>query len=368
MFKISCDQGSFLESINAVSKAVSTAATMPALKGILVEADGMQIRLSANNLETGVETTVPGMALEAGEVLIDGKMLQETIKSLPSGDLTMTAEICAVVVTCGKATFRIPQMKAEEYTRMENMTGEKAVSFNMKRADYRDMVSGTLFALDNTSDNKLMSGVHIEVDPAGKAVFTAIDGHRIAVLRRECEAAGAVDCIVPGKSMNEVARLAGGSGDIRITVDEHRILFEYDDVKYTSRLIDGKYYAVDQMLQTATPTKVVLDKVQFAGCVNRGNIVAGREKKPVIFQSNGTEMTVSAKSSLGDMCEVIDIAKEGSGDFRIGFNPKFLIDPMKTIEDDKITLLVGNPKSPAKIVSEDDSYTYLILPVNIGNA
>ena len=132
-----------------------------------------------------------------------------------------------------------------------------------------------------------------------------------------------------------------------------------------SRLIDGEYFRIEQMLSSDYETKVKINKKEFLDCIDRATLLVKEgDKKPIIIHIGDDSMELRIDSAMGSMREDIDIEKSGK-DIMIGFNPKFLIDALRVIDDEEITIYLVNPKAPCFIKDEEESYIYLILPVNI---
>ena len=145
--------------------------------------------------------------------------------------------------------------------------------------------------------------------------------------------------------------------------DKH-IVFEFDETTIVSRLIDGEYFKIDQMLSTDYETKLTVNRKIFLDCINRATLLVKEgDKKPVIITINDEVMELKINSVVGSMKEEIVITKEGK-DLMIGFNPKFLIDALRVIDDEEVDLYLVNPKAPCFIRDEEQNYIYLILPVN----
>ncbi|HIV13582.1 MAG TPA: DNA polymerase III subunit beta, partial [Candidatus Pullilachnospira stercoravium] len=163
--------------------------------------------------------------------------------------------------------------------------------------------------------------------------------------------------------------LSGETEDqVEIFFTENHIVFEFDETVVVSRLIEGEYFRIDQMLSSDYETKVQINKKEFLNCIDRATLfVKEGDKKPIIINIQDGGMELSIHSQIGSMKEDIDIAKEGK-DIMIGFNPRFLIDALRVIDDEEISIYLVNPKAPCFIKDEQESYIYLILPVNFSVA
>ena len=164
----------------------------------------------------------------------------------------------------------------------------------------------------------------------------------------------------------EVSKILSGEVDSEVNLyfTNNHIVFEFDQTVVVSRLIEGEYFKIDQMLSNDYETKVRINKKEFLNCIDRATLLVKEgDKKPVIINITDEIMELKIKSQLGTMDEEIMITKEGR-DLLIGFNPKFLIDALRVIEDEEVDLYFMNAKAPCFIKDEKETYIYLILPVN----
>jgi DNA polymerase-3 subunit beta len=173
--------------------------------------------------------------------------------------------------------------------------------------------------------------------------------------------------IIPGKTLNEISKILSGesSSVVDIYFSEKHALFEFDDTVVVTRLIEGEYYRIDQMLSSDYETKVSINKKELLSCIERASLlIRETDRKPIIIKISENNFELSVETSLGSMKEEIDITMEGK-DIVIGFNPKFLTDALRVIDDETVDIYLINPKAPCFIRDKEQSYIYLILPVNI---
>lgn len=171
---------------------------------------------------------------------------------------------------------------------------------------------------------------------------------------------------MPGKTLSEISKILSGDVDkeVHIFFTDNHILFEFDNTIVLSRLIEGEYFKIDQMLSTDYETKVRINKKEFLNCIDRATLLVKEgDKKPVIINITDASMELKMNTIIGSMDEEIDITKNGK-DLMIGFNPKFLIDALRVIDDEEVDLYMVNPKAPCFIRDAEENYIYLILPVN----
>ena len=211
-----------------------------------------------------------------------------------------------------------------------------------------------------------MTGELFEVEDNILKVVS-LDGHRISIRKMELkENYNHKKVVVPGKTLIEISKILSGETDaeVRIYFADNHIVFEFDQTVVVSRLIEGEYFRIDQMLSSDYETKVRINKRELLSCIDRATLLIKEgDKKPIIMQIGDESMELKIQSQLGSMDEEIFIAKEGK-DLMIGFNPKFLIDALRVIDEEEVNLYFMNAKAPCFIKDEKETYIYLILPVN----
>ena len=367
--KFVCKKTELLKGVNIVLKAVPSKTTMSILECILIDASTNQIKLTANDMELGIETIIEGDILEKGIVAIDAKIFSEIVRKLPDNDVTIeTDKDYKTKITCEKAKFDISGKSGEDFSYLPYI--EKTDFISVSQFSLKEIIKQTIFSISDNENNKMMTGELFEVkDDILKVV--SLDGHRVSIRNLELkESYGNKKVIVPGKTLIEVSKILSGEMEdlVRIFFTKNHIVFEFDETTVVSRLIEGEYFRIEQMLSSDYETKVKVNKKELLSCIDRATLLIKEgDKKPIIIQIGDGEMRLKITSGIGSMNEEIVIEKEGK-DILIGFNPKFLIDALRVIDDEMVTLYLVNPKAPCFIRDEKESYIYLILPVNFNSA
>ena len=259
--KLHFKQSDLAESVNIVLKAVPSKTTMPILECILIDASAGEIRLTANDMELGIETVAEGVIEERGKIALDAKILSDIVRKLPSSEVTIeTDSRDMAVITCEKAKFDIPGKSAEEFAVLPVI--EKGESILLSQFSLREIIRQTIFSVAANENNKLMTGELFEIRN-GVLKVVSLDGHRIAIRNLELkEACSDKKVVVPGKTLSEISKILSGETDeqVRIYFDKNYLLFEFGKTIVLSRLIDGEYFRIDQMLSSDYETKVVLNR------------------------------------------------------------------------------------------------------------
>lgn len=363
--KIICSKSNLLKSVNISLKAVPSKTTMPILECILIDATASEIKFTTNDMELGIETVVEGQIEQRGIIALDAKIFYEIIRRLPDNEVTIsTDENLTATITCEKAKFTIPGKSGEDFAYLPVI--EKETALTISQFTLKEMIRQTIFSIAVNENNRLMTGELFEIKDNFLKVVS-LDGHRIAIRKMELKR-DYTDrkVVVPGKTLNEISKILSGEVDNEVSIyfTNNHILFEFDQTKVVSRLIEGEYFKIDQMLSSDYETKLQINKKEFLDCIDRATLLVREgDKKPIIIHITDSTMELSIDSVMGSMKEDIDITKEGK-DILIGFNPKFLIDALKVIDDETITIYLVNPKAPCFIRDDEGLYTYLILPVN----
>ena len=368
--KIICSKSELLKGVNIVAKAVPVRTTMAILECILINASDDKIKLTANDMEIGIETIISGNVKESGIVAIDAKFLQEVVRKLPDNDVEITTyDDFKTSIICHESNlhFDIVGKSGEDFSNIPFISRNEPIEIS--QFTLKELVKQTIFSIADNDSNKMMTGELFEIDGDNLKV-TALDGHRLAI--RNIKLKGSYDhkkVIVPGKTLNEVSKIIPGFAEdmVNIYITDNNIIFEFDDTVVVSRLIDGEFFKLDHMLSKDYQTKVRINKKQLLDSIDRASLMAKEgNKKPIIMDITDSNLNLSITSFIGSMNEDIEINKEGV-DIKIGFNPKFYIDALKVIDDDEIDIYMVDYKAPCFIKDDEESYMYIILPINLNN-
>lgn len=366
--KITCSKSDLLSSVSIVMKAVSNKTTLPILECILIEVQD-QIKLTATDMELGIETYVNGTILETGKIAIDAKLFSEIIRKLPDSEIVIETDAnYQALIKCEKAKFTIAGKSGDDFSLLPGV--ERTRGICLSQFTVKEVIRQTIFSTVENESTKLMSGELFEIEGNNLKVVS-LDGHRISIRNVALkEQHDLIKVVVPGKTLNDVSKiLDGGVEDfVDIYFTDKHILFEFGVTKVVSRLLEGEYYKINQMLTNDYETKVKINKKEFLDCIDRATLlIKESDKKPIILNINSGTIHLKIDSSIGSMNEEMDIQKEGK-DLIIGFNPKLLLDALRVIEEEEINVYFMNQKAPCYIKDEEETYRYVVLPVNISNA
>lgn len=366
--KLVVSKSNLLRGVNTVIKAVPTRTTMAILECILIDASTNEIKLMANDLELGIETKVEGEIIERGVIALDAKFFSEVVRNLPENDVTIeTDESFKTVIKCEKSIINIIAKSGDDFSRIPYI--EKNDSIAMSQFTLKEVIKQTIFSISDNDNNKLMTGELFEINE-NQLKVVSLDGHRISIRYIELKNNYPhKKVVVPGKTLQEISKIIPGNveDDVFIYITHNHIVFEFNNTTVVSRLIEGEYFRIDQMLSSDYETKVKINKKHLLDCINRSTLLVKEgDKKPIIMNITDGNMEVKITSFVGTMKEDIDIDKNGK-DILIGFNPKFFMDALRVIDEEEVTLYMVNPKAPCFIKDDAGKFIYLILPVNFSN-
>ena len=363
--KIICSKSELLRGVNTVLKAVPAKTTMPILESILIDTTDGQIKLTANDMELGIETKIQGDILDKGKIALEAKLFSEIVRKLPDSEVTLqTDDSYRALIKCEKAKFNIAGKSGDDFSYLPEI--EKNQKVVLSQFSLKEIIRQTIFSIADNENNRLMTGELFEIN-GDEMKVVSLDGHRISIRKIELkEEYNHIKVVVPGKTLNEVSKILTGGvdDDVHMFFTGRHVVFEFDDTVVVSRLIEGEYFRIEQMLSSDYETKISLNKKELQSCIERASLLVKEgDKKPIIMNIMDGSMELKINSFIGSMNEDMDIIKTGK-DLMIGFNPKFILDALRVIDDEQIDIYMINPKAPCFIRDEEKKYIYLILPVN----
>ena len=363
--KITAAKQELAKSLNIVLKAVPSKTTMNILYCVLIDATVDTIKLTGNDMELGIETEVKGTIEERGLICLDAKLFSEIIRKMPEADITIeTGSNYQTTITCENSVFNIVGKDGTEFSPLPSVDKDNPVVMN--QFQLRELIRQTLFSISPNDANKIMTGENLQIHE-NELRMTALDGHRIAIRQLNLDSSYEdYEAIIPGKTLSEISKIVSGEieDEVRVYFTKNQILFEMDGTLVVSRLIDGNYFRIDQMLSNDYETKIKVKKTALMSAVDRAMLFTSEsDKGTLVLTIGGDSMNLSIRSSAGSMSDDVAVESEGK-ELRIGFNPKFILDVLRVIDDEEISVYFLNSKAPCFIRDDAGSYIYLVLPVN----
>lgn len=367
--RIKCSKEVLINNINIVLKSVSTKTTLPILECILLIADKEGFRLMSNDLELGIETSnIEAEIIEKGSVAVEAKIFFDIIKSLPNEDVYIEVDEKNVAnITSGKTKFKILVQNGEEFPRVNII--KKEIKYTISASILKNMIRQTKFSVSNDESKPILTGELIEIKN-GFFNLVAIDGFRISFRKIEMKNPYEnTEVIVPAKALTEVSKILSDKEDslVNIYLNENNILFELENCIILSRVLEGEYLRYEQIFVEDYTTKIEIVRQNFLSSLERASLTSKDNKKSPVrldIKKDGN-LIITSNTEFCESYEEVKIDIEGS-ELNIAFNPRYLIDALKVIDDEKIAIQFMTSLSPCIIKGiEDDSYKYLILPLKL---
>lgn len=369
--KFSCSQQTLTKAFNIVSKAVSSRTTVPILKGILLKtnADGI-LTMSASDLDLSIEKSIKVENCEPGEIVVQAKLFGDIVRKLPNDEIVIEDVDGNIMIKCSNSEFNIVGFPSDEFP-IINVPVNSDSKIIFEKNILTDMIKKTSFAASIEESRGIINGILVEMKEKTMNMI-ALDGFRMAVTRQPMINEKEENIVIPAKILNEVSKILSETdsqdSNVTLTMNDKRAIFVMEDTKIVLRLLEGEFVRYNDILPKDFKTKVVLNKSDFLESIERASLLAKIGNNNLIkLDIREADMQITSKSEEGNVRENVYISKEGD-DIIIGFNSKYMIDALKVIDDEEITLLFNNSVSPCLIKSlAGDDYEYLVLPVRITN-
>ena len=367
--KFSCEKALLQAAINTASRAVSAKSSIPALEGLLLQAD-YRLTVSGYNMQTGIRTNVDAEITEKGVLVLNAKLFGDIIRKLPDDILVFDSDDkYNVRVTCGDAFFEIQGISAADYPELPEV--EDQYSVTMKQNVLRAMISQTSFAVSTNEARPVHTGSLFEITSEGLTVVS-VDGFRLALRREKLEKfeGGAFKFVAPGSALNEVEKICEDSEEHAvITLGNRHLLFEVGATQLICRRLEGEFLDYRTAIPRGNPITIHVEKRGMINSIDRVSVVISeKQKSPVrcIFDENRVFM--STKTGNGEAKDVCRVAGDG-GKLEIGFNNRYLMEALRYAPADEVKMELNTGISPAIIVPTEgeENFLYMVLPVRLKN-
>lgn len=365
--KLIVPKQTLLEAINVVQRAIMPKATQPVLEGIYLDA-GETLKLIGNNFDFAVEYNLDADIIDKGSIVINARIFGDIIRKLP--DAPVYIEVTnnyRVKIECLSTYFEIVGMDADSYP-MPSIYENENLSFSISQTAFKDLIKQTIFAVGSDENRKIMTGVLIEVDN-NEVNIAALDGFRMAVSNTLIKENIKFSVVVPGKNMSEVMKILESNEDpVVVSLSGNIISFVLKDCRISSNVLDGDFMNYRSYIPSQFETVIGVNTKDLIEAIERASLITSEDKRfPVKFSINDNSIVISSTTDIGTSKDEISINNDGAP-LSIGFNPRYFIDALKVIDEEKIKISFTSSVGPCIITAEEnDRYTYLILPVRMKN-
>lgn len=350
--------------VQTALRAVSSRVTMPILSGILVNAESGKLTLSATDLEMSIRAEMDASIEEPGSTVISGRLIGDIMKNLPGGEVRIETGDKYMTLKSGGGEYRIREMMPEDFPQIPGWEGSSMLK--IQGGEFLLGVQQTSRASSSDEKRPVLTGSLLEKNVAeGTIKIVATDSYRLSC--KDIGVSGSVDewedCIIPTKTLNEVARLASGAeGDVELKMHEKQAMFRIDQMVVSSRLIEGQFPNYKQLIPKGEKTSVKLAKEDLIQVVKRA-LIFGHNLRFGVYADHVRISTETPE--VGESKE--EVAAEVAGEeMEIGFNGTYMMDGVTAVDTEKVEIRMDDPQKPALVkADESDKYVYIIMPVRL---
>ena len=365
--KFTCEKALLVSAISVAGRTVSPKSTIACLEGILLRA-GVGVQLTGFNLETGITVKVAAAVTEAGACVMPARLFFDIIRKLPDEEVTVEVDSkLQVSIRGGASFFQITAMDAEDYPDLPDVNSEKGVA--IPQTALREMIGGTIFSVSENQARPIHTGCLMEVRDDG-ITMVAVDSFRLArrTWHSEEPIGREMKFVVPATGLREVEKILSETDEpVIFTLGAKHILFEIGDATLVCRVLEGEFIDWRRVVPTNNSTILTANVSELMSSIERVSLIVSEKiKSPVrcVFGENTADFrTVNTIGSAHDTCSVAG----NGGELEIGFNCRYLLDALRAVPSEEVTLELQNGLRPIVFTPVDDKhdFAYMVLPVRL---
>ena len=364
--KVICDRGALVESLNVIGGVVASRTPRAALTCVKLTAGKDGLALSATDGEISLRlNTARVETSEEGEALVPADKLQQIVRESIDPTLTLHTEQDVAHITGQDSKFKVFGQPAADFPKIPQFQGD--ADFEITAGELHRLIAMTIFATARENSRYAINGVLIERDKK-KLVVVATDGHRLALAKGACQSAHdeGRTAIVPTKALNLLLRLFDDADQtVRVKIADNQILFATDDAELASNLVDGNFPPYKDVVPKDGDKKASVSTDLFISGVRRAALLTNEESKGVRMAFSPDGLTLRSRApEMGEAEINIDLAEFTGEEIEIGFNPAYLLDALKVVDDNQVQLEFKAPNKPG-VLRTGPNFLYVIMPVNL---
>ncbi len=374
--KFKCSKSKLVEVINIVQRAISAKAVIPVLECIKIESiDATHITMTGCNVDLCIEYNLECDVIEGGSIALASKIFGDIIRKMPEGNvyIDINENNNVTKIKGGASEFSIQGQNIDTFPQTPII--DEKLSFALKEEKLKDIIRKALpFIALSEGKRPILTGALFEIKNNFLNVVTS-DIHRLAVVKEELkEKVDDVKMVVPGQTLRELMKiLKDDEHEVKLILGDRRLLLDFEEFQIYTSLLDGEFLKYDSIVGAVNPIKAKLAKRTFMDSLERAMLIVNEDissstgnKVPVILTLGYDKIDLFCMTPKGQVSDDIN-AKIDGDDLRIGFNCRFLLDAMNVCDEEVINIEFSSPTSGCFIRAEDNSYTYMILPVRLHN-
>lgn len=364
----SCEKALLLSAVNTAGRAVAAKSSIPALEGILLEAQGSRLTMTGYNLETGIRTTVEADIREGGSLVVSARLFGDIIRNLPDDVVNFSTDGVTINIKCGMSDFHIMGTDPREFPELPVV--EDGNGFFITQSKLKSMIAQTIFAVSDNESRPIHTGSLFEVE-SGVLTVVSVDGYRLALRRETLESvcgANGFSFVVPGAALKEVEKICSDCDEqVSITQGQRHVMFQIGDTILISRRLEGEFLNYKQTIPRENAIQVEGNTKTLQTSIDRVSlIISDKLKSPLRCRFGDNTLSITTKTAIGDAFDSCEIQGDGKN-LEIGFNNRYLMDAIKAAPADTVRLELNTSTSPCLILPPDggDQFLYMVLPVRL---
>jgi DNA polymerase-3 subunit beta len=367
--KFTITKEQILQGLQAVQNIVSNRTTLPVLSNVLLRAEGNRLDLTATDLDVTISSAVEATVAEPGAITLPAKKLFDIVRELPSQQLECELDdknFCHITV--GASFYKIHGLPAEEFPAFPKFEEHRKITIGQDKL--RSLLKKTAFAISTDESRFVLNGIFFSLKEH-TITLVATDGRRLALAEEEVDipAASQGECIVPNKAISEVARLLQTQNEVEVKFTDNQVAFTLaGDKGYStiiiSKLIEGNYPNYKQVIPGEAKERVTLVREELLHALRRAEIMTSEKSNSVKMNFSKNKLEITANTpEVGEARESMAVNYKGN-DMAIAFNPTYLMDPLKNLDNDEVYLELIDELSPG-LLKINGPFLYVLMPMRM---
>jgi len=362
--KFKIERSKFLEGLKSVQNIVAGKGSSPILQNVLLDAKGDELKMTTTDLDISIKASCECKVEIGGATTLPVKLLFNSIMKVSEGEVEIETDSNErASIKAGSAKFKLAGMPESEFPKLPK--DEEAYSYNIPQATLREMLRKVAYAASQDDTRRTLKGVLMSLKDK-KITLVATDGRRLALVEKELEFPENEerDIVIPSKTVQELQRALVGENEVMLTVQKSQVCFNLGSILIYSKLIDETYPNYRQVIPSDTAEHIPVDRQLLLDALERASVMSMDEahSTKLIF-SDGKLTVTSAASDIGEAKDEVPIKYAGQ-EIEIMFNPSYVMDPLKAIDDDEITINLNNGHSPA-VIRCSIPFLYVLMPLRV---
>jgi DNA polymerase III subunit beta len=366
--RVQCAQEHLLREVQTVSRAISSRASMPILGNLLLDAASNHLKITATDLELGIESQISADVTEPGTITLPARIFGDIVSNLPPSTVTLDVSEgdTKTRINCESIKFEILGLPAADFPVIP--VGDGEVVARIEAGLFRTMIRQTSFAVSTDETRPFLTGVYVVLEN-GSGRLVATDGGRLALRTAKLSGTtrGKIASIVPSKTMAELVRALGGiEGDVTVASHENQLIFTVAGLRFVSRLIAGQFPPYEKVIPAEFTQRIRVGTEQLLRAVRRASITARDSANVVRLSAAERTLTITSNTpEVGKAQEDIEVRAEGET-VQVAFNAKFLLDALANMDTPDVSFELTGALSPGVLRPvEHSDYLYVLAPVRV---